>query len=47
MTKGEKAVVSCPAEYARDCTALPDPPDSHDRVEFELQLLSLTQVLFK
>lgn len=43
MTKGEKAVISCPAEYAKGASLLPDPPGV-DRVEFELQLLSLVQV---
>lgn len=41
MTKGEKAVFSCPTEYARGSSLLPDPPDHPDRVEFELHLLSL------
>lgn len=44
MARGEKAVVSCPAEYARGSSLLPDPPDQPDRVEFELHLLNLTQV---
>lgn len=44
MTKGEQAVFSCPAEYARGSSLLPDPPGHSDRVEFDLHLLSLTQV---
>lgn len=44
MAKGEKAVVSCPVEYARGSTLLPEPPGAVDRIEFELQLLSLVQV---
>ena len=44
MVKGEKAVISCPAEYARNSSLLPDPPGQPDRVEYELQLLQLTQV---
>ena len=44
MTRGEKAILSCPAEYARGGTLLPEPPDQPVRVEFEVQLLSLTQV---
>ena len=44
MAKGEKAVFSCPVEYARGSTLLPEPPRVVDRVEFELQLLSLVQV---
>ena len=43
MTKDEIAVISCPREHAGGGTLLPDPPGV-DRVEFELQLLSLVQV---
>ena len=44
MSKGEKAVLSCPREYATGGTLLPAPPDDAERIEFELQLLSLIQV---
>ena len=44
MSKGEKAVLSSPREYACGGTLIPAPPDDADRVEFELQLLGLTQV---
>lgn len=44
MSKGEKAVLSCPRDCASGGTLLPAPPDEADRVEFELQLLSLIQV---
>lgn len=44
MVKGEKAVISCPAEYATNSALLPRPPDHPDRVEFELHLLNLAQV---
>ena len=44
MVKGERAVISCPAEYASNSTLLPQPPDQLDRVEFELHLISLAQV---
>ena len=44
MTRGEKAVFSCPAEYARGSSLLPNPPSNSDRVELELHLLGLTQV---
>lgn len=44
MARGEKAVFSCPAEYARGSSLLPNPPSNSDTVELELHLLSLTQV---
>lgn len=44
MSRGEKAIFSCPAEYAQGSSLLPNPPSTSDRVELELHLLSLTQV---
>ncbi len=47
LAKGERAYISCPASRARlkDSGAhLPDPPDGVDRVEYEVELLSMIQV---
>ena len=47
MAKGERAYVSCPASTARSkdtAALLPDPPDGVDRVEYEVELLSMIQV---
>ena len=47
LAKGERAYISCPASRARlkDTGALlPDPPDGVDRVEYEVELLSMIQV---
>jgi hypothetical protein len=50
LAKLERAIVSCPAGKARPGTdagansLLPAPPEGADRVEFELQLLSVIQV---
>ncbi|BDA50340.1 probable peptidyl-prolyl cis-trans isomerase FKBP5 [Coccomyxa sp. Obi] len=47
LAKLERAIVSCPAGKARRPEPgglLPPPPDGTDRVEFELQLLSMIQV---
>lgn len=48
LAKQERAIVSCPAAKARHAgpgSLVPPPPDGIDRVEFELQLLSMLQVL--
>ncbi len=48
LAKLERAIVSCPAAKARPKGPgglVPPPPDGIDRVEFELQLLSMLQVL--
>ena len=48
LAKSERAIVSCPASKAqssapgRPCL-LPPPPEHVDRVEFELELLSMLQ----
>lgn len=47
IAKGEKAYLSCPASKARSqnpAALLPDPPDGVDRVEYEVELLSMIQV---
>lgn len=47
LAKLERAIVSCPAQKAQrpePGVLLPPPPDGTDRVEFELQLLSMIQV---
>lgn len=44
MTQGEKAVFSCPTEYVRGSSLLPDPPHQPDRVELDLHLLRFSQV---
>ncbi|KAL3145165.1 hypothetical protein ABBQ38_001764 [Trebouxia sp. C0009 RCD-2024] len=44
MVKGERAVISCPAQYACGGSMLPHPPGHPERVEFELHLLTLAQV---
>ena len=47
MAKGERAYISCPASTARlkdGAALLPDPPDGVDRVEYEVELLSMIQV---
>jgi FKBP-type peptidyl-prolyl cis-trans isomerase len=44
LAKGERAIVSCPASLASGGDLLPAPPSSIERVEFELELLSMLQV---
>jgi hypothetical protein len=44
LAKGERAFVSCPADSARGGTLVPDPPPDVDRVEYELELVSMLQV---
>ena len=47
LAKGERAYLSCPASRARlkdSAALLPDPPDGVDRVEYEVELLSMIQV---
>ena len=44
MVRGEKSVFSCPTQYVRGSTLLPDPPHQPDRVELDLHLLSFAQV---
>ena len=44
MTQGEKAIFSCPTQYVRGSSLLPDPPHQPDRVELDLHLLSFSQV---
>ena len=47
IAKGERAYISCPASKARSegsAALLPDPPDGAERVEFEVELLSMIQV---
>lgn len=47
LAKLERAIVSCPAgkaQHSEPGGLLPPPPDGIDRVEFELQLLSMIQV---
>ena len=46
LAKGERAYISCPASKARSAGAaalVPDPPGEADRVEYELELLSMVQ----
>ena len=46
LAKGERAYISCPASKARSAGAaalVPDPPMEADRVEYELELLSMIQ----
>ena len=49
LAKLERAIVSCPAEKAQSSgrgggALVPAPPSNVDRVELELQLLSMLQV---
>lgn len=47
MAKAEKAILSCPIEAGKPKDQLlPPAPDGIDRVEFEVELHSMIQVLF-
>eukprot|EP00884_Botryococcus_braunii_P003072 jgi/Botrbrau1/12766/Bobra.0238s0005.1 len=44
LAKGERSCVSCPASLASGGDLLPSPPSGIERVEFELELLSMLQI---
>ncbi|KAK9805627.1 hypothetical protein WJX72_008874 [[Myrmecia] bisecta] len=44
VVKGERAIISVPAALAKGGTLLPAPPDGAERVEYEVELLSMLQV---
>lgn len=45
LARGERSFVSCPADQASGGELLPAPPAGVERVEFELELLSMLQVI--